>query len=181
MSVTLAEFYAKCDAIQPDEYGCKNWPTVCSGAYGQVSITDRKAGMMGSRRKVHRLALERKLGRPIRHGFQANHNCDNPRCVSTEPGHIYEGTQERNMQDRSKRNLEWLVEHREQMRKLGQNPKERERRRKVGLRSENIERLISPEHREQMRKGNQIRTAKRRTEISRLVEAALAKQNEAKL
>lgn len=47
---------------------------------------------------VHRLSLERKLGREIRPGFQANHLCyKNPNCVN--PEHLYEGTRSANAID----------------------------------------------------------------------------------
>ena len=40
-------------------------------------------------RRVDELALERKLGRPIRPGYQAMHTCGNPRCVNMV--HLFEG------------------------------------------------------------------------------------------
>lgn len=59
--------------------------------YGQV-----RAG--ADRGKLaHRAALEKKLGRPIRPGYQANHTCDVKLCIN--PEHLYEGTQLQNVAD----------------------------------------------------------------------------------
>lgn len=46
---------------------------------------------------VHRVALEIKLGRPIREGYLACHACDNPPCFN--PAHLFEGTWEDNFDD----------------------------------------------------------------------------------
>jgi hypothetical protein len=90
--MTLDEFYKKCDAIEPDEYGCKNWPSATPvGYYRQAEITDPKVKMRRIRCKVHRLGLERKLGRNIRLGYFALHECDSKSCVAME--HLYEGTE----------------------------------------------------------------------------------------
>jgi len=48
----------------------------------------------GKTQLAHRVALAQHLGRPIKPGYQALHACDNPGCVSTEPGHVYEGTRQ---------------------------------------------------------------------------------------
>lgn len=48
--------------------------------------------------RAHRWSLERKLGRKIKSGMLANHQCHTPSCVN--PDHLYEGTQFQNMQDR---------------------------------------------------------------------------------
>ena len=47
--------------------------------------------------KHHRVALEQKLGRPLLPGMQANHHCDDRACI--EHRHLYEGTQQQNVQD----------------------------------------------------------------------------------
>jgi hypothetical protein len=50
---------------------------------------------------AHRIALEQKLGRPIRRGFEADHQCVNPLCI--EPAHLQEVTQRRNLKLRDQR------------------------------------------------------------------------------
>ena len=60
--------------------------------YGQISRT-RKEGPI----QAHRVALEWKLGRPIREGMFSLHHCDNPPCVRDE--HLYEGTAAQNSED----------------------------------------------------------------------------------
>jgi hypothetical protein len=122
MTNTLESIYRKIDAIEPDEYGCKIWPAVFTGRSPQVHI----AGC--GRYTVARLVLERKLGRPIKPGYNANHDCDNPRRVNEN--HLYEGTQEQNMRDKFERNFEFVEKHRarsrEQMIKFNQSPEGRE-------------------------------------------------------
>lgn len=92
--MTLEEFYAICDAIEPDEYGCHHYPKAAHGFSFRVIIYGRQVG-------VHRLALERKLGRPIQPGLYALHHCDYASCVN--PDHIYEGTNADNQRDRKLR------------------------------------------------------------------------------
>jgi hypothetical protein len=50
---------------------------------------------------AHRYALEQHLGRPLV-GW-ALHECDNPPCVNTGPGHVYEGDSARNVADMHER------------------------------------------------------------------------------
>ena len=50
---------------------------------------------------AHRLALERKIGRPLAVGERALHSCDNPPCVN--PDHLRVGDQHDNMADASAR------------------------------------------------------------------------------
>lgn len=50
---------------------------------------------------AHRLALEKKLGRPIGQGMMAMHSCDNPACVN--PDHLSEGSNSDNMMDASRK------------------------------------------------------------------------------
>lgn len=47
--------------------------------------------------RLHRAALEQKLGRRIRPGLYALHTCGNRWCI--EPDHLYEGTHQQNMED----------------------------------------------------------------------------------
>jgi len=56
----------------------------------------------GKRKRVHRIALEEKLGRPIRLGHQACHTCDNPLCINQD--HLWEGTPAENKQDSVRKN-----------------------------------------------------------------------------
>src|SRR2546426_6725213 len=92
---TLDEFYRICDSIIPDEYGCLLW----KGRSGTLTIRGWHQIKINSvRYKVHRLALERKLGRPIRLHHLACHHCDTPSCVN--PEHLYEGSELDNHADR---------------------------------------------------------------------------------
>ena len=90
----LEQFYQICDSIQPDKNGCMNWPGTHMNKYASV-------GVRGGRYQAHRLALERKLGRPIKKNRMACHHCDNPRCVN--PSHLYEGTIKSNWKDAIRR------------------------------------------------------------------------------
>jgi hypothetical protein len=87
---TLENIYRVFDTIIPDEYGCHLYPR--SGH--QIKLDGKQV-------YVSRIALERKLGRPIRPGFCALHNCDYALCVN--PDHLYEGTKKDNAQDREER------------------------------------------------------------------------------
>ena len=51
--------------------------------------------------KAHRYALEQKLGRPIREGYEACHHCDVKNC--DEPEHLFEGTHFQNMRDAARK------------------------------------------------------------------------------
>jgi hypothetical protein len=95
--MNLDEFYAICDAIEPYDDGCMDPPGAYAGASNQVCID-------GKRFKMHRLALERKLGRPIKPGYLACHTCDWKSCVN--PDHLYEGTYSDNQRDRVQRDPE---------------------------------------------------------------------------
>ena len=63
--------------------------------YGVVTINGRNY-------RVHRLALERELGRPIHPGLDVLHSCDRPACCN--PEHLREGTDKDNRRDSWERN-----------------------------------------------------------------------------
>jgi hypothetical protein len=91
---TIEDVYRTFDSIEPDEYGCHRWPWATDyKGYGRTRFG-----------RAHRLALERKLGRPIRPGYQALHHCDYQPCVN--PDHLYEGTDKDNQRDRKQNNPE---------------------------------------------------------------------------
>jgi hypothetical protein len=94
--MTREQFRKIRNAIVPDQYGCRHYPGATRGFHFNVWIKGE------GRRKVHQLALEEKLGRPLRPGFYALHHCDYPSCV--ELSHLYEGTHADNMRDRQLRN-----------------------------------------------------------------------------
>lgn len=91
----LSEFTRICQEIQPDHNGCRIWTRgKTSAGYPVLKLQDTGKVTYG-----HRLALEIKLGRPLREGMQALHSCDNRACVE----HLEEGTQKKNMADASSR------------------------------------------------------------------------------
>ncbi len=49
----------------------------------------------GRQRLLHRFVLERRLGRTLSEGEQANHKCHQPACIN--PVHLYVGTQPENL------------------------------------------------------------------------------------
>jgi hypothetical protein len=73
--------------------GCKIWTRRKNEkGYGRLRLVN---GGMGY---ANRVALERKLGRPIAPGMCALHSCDNPSCCN--PDHLREGTNAENTQER---------------------------------------------------------------------------------
>jgi hypothetical protein len=98
---SLESIYEVFDSIQPDERGCLHWPRPKTlGNYTVVKIDGRL-------QRVHRLALQRKLGRAIHPGLCALHTCDCKSCVN--PEHLREGTQSDNARDAHKRNPTFLA------------------------------------------------------------------------
>jgi hypothetical protein len=76
--------------------GCVEWnAAIDDHGYGQLGTT------AGGMKRVSRLTLEIKLGRPLRKGKMALHTCDNRKCLA--PDHLYEGTRHDNAHDRDKR------------------------------------------------------------------------------
>jgi hypothetical protein len=113
---TLEDVYKIFDSIVPDEYGCHNYPRG-NGLVGHyVWVTVKGIGRI----KVHRLALERKLGRQIQPGMLALHTCDWKSCVNED--HLYEGTNRDNQLDRLRNPDDWnnSTEGREHLRKVQQ-------------------------------------------------------------
>lgn len=73
------------------EKPCRLWTgTITGHGYAAVSVGGRTV-------YVHRLVLEAKLGRPIKHRHVAMHVCDVRNCV--EPSHLVEGTYSDNSLD----------------------------------------------------------------------------------
>jgi hypothetical protein len=97
---TLADIYRVLDSIVPDENGCRPHPRSYPNKPYQIRIKKKKI-------YITRVALERKLGRPLKTGFQALHTCDYRACVN--PEHLYEGTRRDNGKDRWLRNPESII------------------------------------------------------------------------
>jgi len=80
--------------------GCIEWTKGRTpDGYGDFSFItpDRKRG----HGLANRLALELRLGRPLRPGMCALHTCDNPPCCNAE--HLFEGTRADNNLDRARK------------------------------------------------------------------------------
>ena len=79
------------DACWPWTAGTNNY------GYGLISRGRRGEGLV----LAHRVALERRLGRPLKPGHCACHHCDNPPCCN--PEHLFEGTLADNNRDMSRK------------------------------------------------------------------------------
>lgn len=84
----------KFDRLVDRSEECHIWRGSVSNRYGCIRL--KLEGVWKSIR-TNRFALERKLGRPILPGMNANHTCHNTVCVN--PDHLYEGTQRQNVTD----------------------------------------------------------------------------------
>lgn len=74
---------------------CLIWTGATSkGGYPKIRRGGRYLG-------VHRLVVERKIGRGLRRTEFACHRCDVPACI--EESHLYVGSPEQNQQDRRRR------------------------------------------------------------------------------
>src|SRR5688572_18949811 len=62
-------------------------------------------GPVRSWRYYCRFLLREKLGRSLHAGMQTNHTCDSPHGPCIAKAHLYEGTQQQNMDDRSMNGL----------------------------------------------------------------------------
>jgi hypothetical protein len=84
------------DQLETLNNGCKIWTRRKNEkGYGRLRIRNGKMGY------ANRVALERKLGRPIAMGMCALHSCDNPPCCN--PEHLREGTNTDNMKERQEK------------------------------------------------------------------------------
>ena len=71
--------------------GCEEWEWAKDGkGYGGLWDGERLRG-------THVLAWELENGRKAKNGYQVNHRCNNSLCC--RPDHLYEGTQQDNMDD----------------------------------------------------------------------------------
>jgi hypothetical protein len=89
--MTFDEFKTWLENKEPSDE-CWSYPGTTPGFYFAVTIEGR------GQQKVHRLALEVKLGRRIERGKLALHSCHNKHCINKN--HLYEGTYGDNQRDR---------------------------------------------------------------------------------
>lgn len=75
---------------------CWIWIRRCNvGGYPMISFENQDVF-------VHRISLEKKMGRKIKPKHKSLHKCDTPCCIN--PDHLFEGTQIDNMVDMVKKN-----------------------------------------------------------------------------
>lgn len=77
-----------------DPEGCWPWTSYHQGGYPALFY-------LGKNVRVHRLVLERKLGRALGPDEQACHTCDNPSCCRAD--HLFEGTSADNQADKARK------------------------------------------------------------------------------
>lgn len=88
--LTAEEKLLRYSKVAEDGSGCRVWIGGTAQGYGHIRIGSRQA-------RAHRVALELKLGRPIKPGLVACHSCHNPLCVN--PEHLREGDQQSNLDE----------------------------------------------------------------------------------
>ena len=89
----FTNYWNKVDVHTPTD--CWNWIASCTRGYGKFNIGNKK---LGTYRMVysHRLAFYFANENQWPENY-ACHTCDNPICCN--PGHIYDGTPQQNMDD----------------------------------------------------------------------------------
>lgn len=105
MRKTLAERWGERIQVTPE--GCWGWLGAKSRGYGVLSVG---SNCRGTKRAVyaHRFSWEKRFG-PIPLGAFVLHKCDNPACC--RPEHLFLGSHEDNMRDRSEKNRVPRGEH----------------------------------------------------------------------
>lgn len=79
------------NVLRQASFNCILWP------YGKNSVGYGRLSWNGKVVTAPRLALEFKLGRALREGYECCHTCDVRLCVNQN--HLYEGTRSDNVRD----------------------------------------------------------------------------------